>query len=318
MNYKQVYPNPPHIRVLGILNYGLQKQRKVKNCFITCKGKRDGAGAQIQAVMSSILFSRYFGITYVHTPFSNIAHNPDKETQWEEKWESFANLGANETCVDQISSAGLKKVNRTYPETIWKTDGHLFIVKHCHAFADQEPDRYNLIIDELIARYEAKPKKIPIFGNPSSFNIAVHLRRGDVTIDNKESFRYSPNDYSVRVVKQVLSVLRGLGISATVHVYSQGRNSDFADFEPLRVSLHINESPFVTFHNLVKADMLIMAKSSFSYAPALLSRGVKIYEPFWHAPLSHWITTDVDKGVDEVALKKSIEKYVSSARYIPH
>jgi hypothetical protein len=39
---------------------------------------------------------------------------------------------------------------------------------------------------------------------------------------------------------------------------------------------------------LAKADVLIMAKSAFSYVAALASRGKIFYEPYWQGPISSW------------------------------
>ncbi|HEY8127912.1 MAG TPA: hypothetical protein VIF39_04240, partial [Hyphomicrobium sp.] len=40
-----------------------------RNISITAAGKRDGAGAQAQAVISAIAFADAFGLDYVHSPF---------------------------------------------------------------------------------------------------------------------------------------------------------------------------------------------------------------------------------------------------------
>jgi hypothetical protein len=63
--------------------------RKKSNYFITCSGKKDGAGAQALATLSTMLFARDAGLHYVHTPFKHIQHNPDGDPVWEKKWEAF-------------------------------------------------------------------------------------------------------------------------------------------------------------------------------------------------------------------------------------
>jgi hypothetical protein len=54
------------------------------------------------------------------------------------------------------------------------------------------------------------------------------------------------------------------------------------------------------------ADLLITSKSSFSYSPALLSRGVKIVpRDFWHGypDSKQWILADEAGNFDINALK---------------
>ncbi len=62
---------------------------------------------------------------------------------------------------------------------------------------------------------------------------------------------------------------------------------------------HLNECPFTTFHHMVSADVLVMAKSSFSYSAALFSNGIKIYLPFWHKPLQNWIVVNENGGFNK-------------------
>ena len=50
-----------------------------------------------------------------------------------------------------------------------------------------------------------------------------------------------------------------------------------------------NMDPFTTLRHLTEADLLVTAKSSFSYVAALLNPGLVLYEPFWHGPIPGWI-----------------------------
>lgn len=40
---------------------------------VTCRGKTDGGGAQLHAIMSAFAFCKAEGIQYVHTPMTSIA-----------------------------------------------------------------------------------------------------------------------------------------------------------------------------------------------------------------------------------------------------
>ena len=54
------------------------------------------------------------------------------------------------------------------------------------------------------------------------------------------------------------------------------------------VRMHLNGDVFESLDALINAEIFVMAKSSFSYTAALLSRGIVIYNQFWHASLQRW------------------------------
>jgi hypothetical protein len=62
----------------------------------------------------------------------------------------------------------------------------------------------------------------------------------------------------------------------------------FEDFLNEGCILHINEDIFQTFHRCVSADIFIMSKSSLSLVMGVYSRGIVVYQPFWHNPLPSW------------------------------
>ena len=73
-----------------------------------------------------------------------------------------------------------------------------------------------------------------------------------------------------------------------------GETQDFKNIinEYPKVVLHLDENIRITFHSLVKADLLILSKSSFSYSAALLNENIvdaTIIKSWWHKPLKKWI-----------------------------
>ena len=80
-----------------------------------------------------------------------------------------------------------------------------------------------------------------------------------------------------------------------IHIFSEGKDDDFKDielhFKDFEFIYHINENVQLTFHSLVKADILILARSSFSYCTALLNENKVIanfIQRWWHKPLKDW------------------------------
>ena len=114
-----------------------QKRKNADNCFITCSGKTDGAGAQIQAVLSTMVFANELRIKYVHTPFKKISHpfyskrnvsNINNDNSYESKWEAFTNLGFNEPTIDQIKTNKLNIINVSHPREVKKIKNTLFVI----------------------------------------------------------------------------------------------------------------------------------------------------------------------------------------------
>ena len=83
--------------------------------------------------------------------------------------------------------------------------------------------------------------------------------------------------------------------NSVIHIFSEGEKKDFQDiveaFSNNNIIMHINENIQLTFHYLVMADVLVLAKSSFSYCAGLLNKNIKIANlitSWWHKPLRSW------------------------------
>jgi hypothetical protein len=112
----------------------------------------------------------------------------------------------------------------------------------------------------------------------------------------------------------VKSLLDDCGQRCRVSLHSQGAAVDFAGLEALGAQLCLDVDAVWTMRQLIEADILIMSKSSFSYVAALVSDGIKLYEPFWHSPLSAWIERGSDGGFDAKAFKQQLEQLIQKRR----
>lgn len=269
--------------------------------YITCYGKKDGIGAQAQAVFSTMLFAQAFDLTYVHTPFSAIEHNYDQDDQWVEKWEAFLGLGLDEVPSSEAKKLITDTITLENPVSLTSQPRTLYVSPHCHAFADQQPDLYEPLLPRFRAKfYQSCQQQLAANNqrdlNPpeaAQFTIAIHVRRGDVKSDNPEG-RHTENQYYYQVLARLIPYLEKQGLQPKIQLYSQGEITDFGELQEFAIDYSLDECPFSTFYQLATADILIMSKSSFSYSAALLSEGIVFYEPFWHQPLSRWIIVDRD------------------------
>jgi hypothetical protein len=239
---------------------GLRPIRK-----ITSTGLRsEGAGSQALMIMNAINFSRSFGLTYVHTPFTLI-HHADRNTQdWVTAWETLLNLGAGE------AACGVERRE---------------VVNFCYTFTDLDlcfgwrrrgkelANSFKALIPEFRRKYylNKSPRRT------DEVTVAVHIRRGDVSADNPDYF--TSNETIWRTISTLQSILDTHRVKYRIRIYSQGNTADFAALDMLGVEFFLDADTIWTMEELIEADILVMAKGCFSYCAALISDGIKIFVP---------------------------------------
>ncbi len=238
---------------------------------VTCRGKSDGGGAQLHAIMSAYAFCRAEELSYVHTPMTVVAHGAGSE--WISSWNSFVDFsdGIEQISPDDPVANILEVFNlRSQPTAAVAAN------QHFHAYCDRRPAVYLKVQDEFRRRCGAVKKDI------DHGVMAVHIRRGDVMSDPDNARRRTALD----VVGAVITAAKRRRPDLLIKVFSEGEATEFATLQA--DELHLNGDVFQTLTALANAEILLTAKSSFSYVAALLSRGTVIYDPFWHKPLPTW------------------------------
>ncbi len=281
---------------------------------ITCAGKKDGAGAQALAVITTQAFAAATGVRYIHTPFSSIAHNDDNDPHWAARWERFFNLGEGAPS----DPGGLERVElkRVMDIDIAATDAadRLYVVQHALGYTDANPDAIDAIRADLRDRYNGPDADDSSDVDPDVVNVAVHIRRGDVSNSGVNAIRYTDNERIKRALDNVLDAIKKMGETASVTIYSEGSMDDFADFVQPGVQFNLGGDAFLTYHRLVSADVLLMAKSAYSYSAAILSHGACVYEPYHRTPLADWIALDDTGDVHRVAFTLRLRRRLAQRR----
>jgi hypothetical protein len=258
--------------------------------------------------MNAINFARSYGFEYVHTPFHSIHHAERPMEEWAAAWESLFNLGSGEAlCNDERREV----VDFCYNFTGL---GQCF---GCRWRWDELADRFRAMMPELRRKYYVNTSA----GKTNQITVAVHIRRGDVSADNPGYF--TSNDAVLRTTAAVQSVLDARNVHYKIDIHSQGTAADFADFSRIGVELCLNVDAVWTMKELIKADVLIMAKGCFSYYAGLISDGIdgiKIFEPYplqnrnglpswkWRAvaPAESWIACNPDGSFDSRAFEHQL------------
>jgi len=269
--------------------------------YITFKSIHDGVGAQVQDIFSILVFAKHYNLTYIYAPFKKIDHNMGNDSKWVFKWNQFFSLnklGSAQTKLSFLRKLLTKKVVLSeqeienfdinkYPENV------IFICLNCHAFTEKKASFGDFvpIINEFRKCYGVSKylKDAPSFSK-SEINVAVHIRRGDAL---KFPERILPNSYFVKILDKEIKKLGQKKYK--VFIFSEGSEDDFDEFKKFKnLVFKLDASPFSSFNYLVKSDILIISKSSFSFVAGILNKNRVVYAPFWHKPVSpRWTICDV-------------------------
>jgi hypothetical protein len=259
------------------------------DCYIAQKPNYGaGIGHQLANWNAGYHYAQYYGTQFAHFPFSS------------DEWEAFLGLGEHELQArDLINDRKIKKVRLPlFDDT---KQSHLDMIGHIiqsyrnvKAFFILEQDQgYNKQYETYKALSEkffnaAARKDDKLMYAPGCFNVAIHIRRGDIVAMKKDGLsnwkdRWLDNSYYVNVLNKLLQLLK-LDKPVKVYLFSQGTKDDFPEFAGFTDIVYCLETDvFDSFLHLATADLLVSSKSSFSYKPALISKGLKISPAnFWH------------------------------------
>src|SRR5579872_5027862 len=227
---------------------------------ITClPSKFEGAGSQALYTMVTISFARACGFTYVHTPFVEIAHADRPMQDWVAAWEEHFNLEAGElTTNDDLNQI----VN--FP------DGGADL---CALFGVEDLTR---VLEVMRADFRHKYYLNKSSRHNQLLTVAVHVRRGDVTPMHPPM--WTNTAFVAETVAMVRTVLAARDLRYKICLFSQGDRADFAELDAPDTEMFLDHDAIWTMREAIEADVLIMARSMFSYVAALLSDGIKICE----------------------------------------
>lgn len=292
----------------------------------------DGAGAQLQRILSAYILSKYFKVGYIHSPIYKLGYagienivNSDSEIQLEQ-YNSIFDLPSDEyTTFDHIvtlkgDDTTTDKIN--YYKAQAQNQNILLKIAHTHRIVDSLPA--HVLTDLPYFNW------IPTRQTSDTVNVAVHIRRGEIRTVCTE--RLLPIDYYVSIVNQLADKFKEHNIPHTFHIYSEeniqpiliqptdilnqknesvvleaySEVSDiFSNME--NVILHINTPPVETLRDLINADCFVASRSSFSYVAALVNPNrLVIFHPFWHILSENWVVPEQLTNID-------IRRYLNTA-----
>lgn len=266
-----------------------------------------GIGHQIANFNGGCHYAMLFGIPFAYPGFCN------------KEWEHFLGFGEHEVSVKELKKKGYRIRKLPYFN---ETEESLALIRQIIQSYAGEKVILSVELDQFYQKqYEVVPyikrkfeeasarKEDRLTYQENRVSMAVHIRRGDIVAAGQAaqeaggkteiaaaqgmSKRWLSLAYFENIVKQVSEKV---GDRLDIYLFSQGDRKDYQCFEKYgNVIYCFAMSDQDAFLHMVRADILVISKSSFSYKPALLADGVRICPPdFWHGypEDGKWIVAD--------------------------
>ncbi|WP_010136854.1 O-fucosyltransferase family protein [Ochrovirga pacifica] len=279
------------------------KDEGIKQYFTAIPNVGAGIGHQMANWIAGYWWAKQFGLSFAHIPFSS------------SKWETFLGFGLGEPSVEELIQQGYRKVK--IPLFKEKSKEDLQIIRSIiKAYTNKKvvfvcgqdqfyKDQYGVINDIQQKFYQAPSRKDDcLIFEENAYNVAIHVRRGDIVagqnkIDN-HTMRWLTNEYFETVLKNTLDFINTTK-KVNIYLFSQGDEEEFKEFKKFpNLIFCLDMGAMDSFLHMTKADVLITSKSSFSYKPALLNKGIKVVpKDFWHGypKDSSWVLVGDDGNI---------------------
>lgn len=285
---------------------GKKKRNEVIQYMTARPNPGAGIGHQLANWLSGYKMAQYYSLTYSTYPFSDLS-NPLSPNEWD----SFLGLNIGEIHTKDLIRRGYKKVllpkinfdkekERNLLSDIIRSYKGQHVVFHLEMdqFAGSELKSLEFMREKY---WNAPARQADMLKyNPEHFNVAVHVRRGDIVQNDGEkndnlTMRWLDISYYHNMLKKYLSQY-SKGRVVELYIFSQTGKSELTGFDSFGIVHYCNDmDAMASFLHMVNADMLIMSKSGMSYQAAKLNkRGIIIYpDGFWREPLEskQWIHT---------------------------
>jgi hypothetical protein len=245
---------------------------------------KDGFGAQYLRVVGIYCLAKIIGATYLHTTITEYQHLSND--YWEKIEDHFGLAKFKSKDVSFFENTISIKVPNSLDELKSNNSDEDTLIKIWLAIGilDKTPDYYDLFMDEL--RNFKKKIDLPEYDKFKK-NIAIHIRRGDV--NKNATDRYTGNDHYIKVIQ----ALKMKYPYSPIFIFTED-SGDLDAFQKIdNVKLMTDLDVLLTFEYLCNADVLITAKSCFSYLAALYNTSSEIYVENTPTPkLSRWKYVD--------------------------
>ena len=162
-----------------------------KNTINFCiTDKIDGFGSQLQACFSLIAYCEYKNYNYIHKQFYRMHHNDENVENFPVVMNNFINLEHVFRSYNNLSNHEISQLHQV-------KEGYFV-----HGSLKPEMFYNDKVIEKLRKCYYSNPKPdISDIYKSDKFNVAIHIRRGDVSVSKYPS-RFTSNDQYINLLKK--------------------------------------------------------------------------------------------------------------------
>ena len=284
--------------------------------YVTNGVTHDGFGARFQRAISVMGLVEYMknelnlNIEYIHTPFSYIWDIEDYHKGYLDR-KNINPYPYNDITIDgYFNRAKLWDDNIKYNGDIIEkylnnkhtlkygynqlisdlknniADNNIYIIKTLHKEYDTKKIDVNIIKKyryEIISKFNINNYTK---NNTNVKSVAIHIRAKDALTPKNIGIRYLDYKY----YKEILQLFNNDEYDLKIYTQKIGFNKD--EYLNYNIVYDDMENDYDTFVNLILSDYLIVAKSSFSYAAALLNNNTVIYHGNGHIKMCNWLTKE--------------------------
>lgn len=257
--------------------------------YITNCHTNDGFGSQFQTIVSLILVCLESGNQFIYNPIHFLSHNYENDPTFIQKANNLMNISSKFPTIERQSQVEELRIH------ICDMSIKYIIDRDIETYTKEKSLK---LLREMF--WENKDRSLLFGGDTSHTHVAIHIRRQNphdiLSFPDKET---PPSDYKYRIGTPTSYYLKVMKIirenhspdkpPILFHIYSQGDINLFDPFISEDTILHINSDLFLSFTEMVAADILVTGHSSFSYIAAYFNEGTVYYWPFWHQPKKNWI-----------------------------
>lgn len=255
----------------------------------TATTRGDGLGAQMLQRLTIQAAANDLGFEYLHFPFWKVGHTEGDRDEWTRTCEQEFELGVGVRSLEDCDLPVINFMDYAVNKEAWQTP-HVIAFREMARYCNNKPDllsklKWPKYYRKKIGSDKGKKK-----------HIAVHIRRGDVNKKDssirsvENTLRYVGSDKIMTAIDGVITFMEQGRQEYIVEIYSNGTPEELKEFVDRGFILQSDLGAIETFREFVRADVLIMTNSTFSYVAGLCSNGVVIYENQFYGKLSSWVT----------------------------
>mmetsp|Transcript_65820 Transcript_65820/g.110477 ORF Transcript_65820/g.110477 Transcript_65820/m.110477 type:complete len:243 (+) Transcript_65820:1-729(+) len=149
--------------------------------------------------------------------------------------------------------------------------------------------------------------------------VAVHLRRFDITTIASRSKRVHHDHFFVNAIQEIRDLVPSPWrvsvnvMTSTLFAHQAATLRRSASTMYPNATLHLNDKETDTFHAFVTADILVLDWSRFSHLAGLWSRGIKIASEFRYATDCDalWVAATENGHVDKEGFRTAWQEWTS-------